>query len=109
MFRGFTIKDSDSDTVWSYDYEGTELGTVDVDFDRGTLYTNGERHDSADSAQANFDLLRFQVAGSTTWYAFNDIVQIWDDDPHGMSATNYNCLEASADNVKVKADPRTCP
>jgi hypothetical protein len=108
VFRGFTVKDSDSDTVWSYDYEGSQLGTVNVDFDRGTLFTNGERHDTGDSAQANFDALSFQVAGSSTFYAFSDLVQRADTDP-SQGSTNFNCIKAADNNAKVKADPRTCP
>jgi hypothetical protein len=108
VFRGFTVKDSDSDTVWSYDYEGSQLGTVNVDFDRGTLFTNGERYDTGDSAQANFDALSFQVAGSSTFYAFSDLVQRADTDP-SQGSTNFNCIKAADNNAKVKADPRTCP
>jgi hypothetical protein len=108
VYRGFTIKDSDSDTVWSYDFEGDQYGTVNVDFDRGLLFTMGERHDTTDSAQANFDVLSFQVAGSTTWYAFSDIVQRADSDP-SQGSTNFNCIKAASNNMKVKSDPRTCP
>jgi hypothetical protein len=109
-FRVFSLKDDDSDTVWTFGSGGTNVGTVDLNFDRGNLRTNGERHSGSDSAYADFMALQFQVAGSTTWFNFSAIKQSVDNDPAQSGFGNYNCIKISATRQQVIRDqPRTCP
>lgn len=110
QFRGFSLKDHDSDTVWSFGSGGNNVGTVDLNFDRGSLLTNGERHAGTDSAYADFTSLQFQVAGSTVWYNFTAIKQVEDNDPAQSGFGNYNCIKVSNTRQQVLRDqPRTCP
>jgi len=97
------LKDQNSDTTWSYSFEGTQLDTMNVNFDRGTLQTNSERSSTSDKARAHFNNLQFQVAGTSTWYTFTDLRQSADDMGDG-----WNCIEVAVDNQKVEQNTRSC-
>jgi hypothetical protein len=110
QFRVFSLKDDNSDTVWSFGSGGVNVDTVDLNFDRGNLLTNGERHAGSDSAYADFTSLQFQVAGSTVWNNFTAIKQVEDSDPAQSGYGNYNCIRVSNTRQQVLRDqPRTCP
>jgi hypothetical protein len=98
---GISLRDADSDTVWQYLFEATSLGSMDVNFDRGTLRTNAERI-PGDIGRAHFNNLKFQIAGNATWFDFVDLDPGLDDD--GV----YNCIMVSNTNQKVEAQPTTC-
>jgi hypothetical protein len=77
-----TIKDTDQNKVWYYYRSGTQLGSVTVNFNNGTLATNGERHNnSIDTAFAHFQSLEKQVSGIGTWFDFADSELLFDNDP----------------------------
>jgi len=77
VFRHFKIEDSDQDTSFKYYEAGTFLGSVGVNFSRGTAYTNGERHNAQlDSAFSNFESLSKFVAGLTGAYDFTTSTEI---------------------------------
>lgn len=46
---------------------------MDMDFKQGILLTNGERHDTMDSAFSHFDNLAFITPSNTTYQAFDDL------------------------------------
>jgi len=99
--HGISLRDADSDTVWQYLYETTSLGSIDVNFDRGTLKANGEKI-VGDIGRAHFDTVKFQVAGSSGWYPFVDL------DPAGDDDGTYNCIMVSNTNQKVEDQTTTC-
>jgi len=71
VFRNFQIEDSNQNMVFKYYEGGTQLGTLTVNFSRGTCSTNGEGHNAqVDSAAAHFKNLQNYIAGSTTLYSF---------------------------------------
>jgi hypothetical protein len=108
--RTFSVADANGDTVWQFNYMGSGIGTIDLDFARGTLRTNSERHDDSDNAFADFDSLKFQVAGQSTWYDFATLKQYADTDPMpGFGAQNFNCLKGSNTHETVEVSARTCP
>jgi hypothetical protein len=108
--RVFSLKDDNADAVWSFGSGGANVGTVALNFDRGELLTNAERHSGTDSAWANFASLQFQVAGSTVWYDFSAILRVEDNDPAQSGFGNYNCHKESATHQYVLRDqPTTCP
>jgi hypothetical protein len=99
----FALKDHDSDTEWTYTFNGISQGSpVDVNFDRGIVVTNGERHKASDSAYAEFHALEWQVAGSTTWHDFDIEKQLDSDD-------DYNCRRVSATYAEVRMLSGNCP
>jgi hypothetical protein len=107
--RTFTLKDQDQDTVWEAGAGGTNYGSIDLNFDRGSLRTNGERHSGMDSAFADFTTLQFQVSGSTVWNDFTAITQVEDNDPATSGFGNYNCIKYSATHQGVAKQTRSCP
>jgi hypothetical protein len=107
--RTFSLKDDNSDTVWTFGSGGSTIGNVDLNFDRGSLRTNGERHSGLDSAYADFTNLQFQVSGSTTWFSFSFIQQVEDNDPAQQGYGDYNCVKVSSTHQQVTKQPRTCP
>jgi len=98
-----TLRDQNSDTEWGYTFEGTQLDTMNVNFDRGKILTNSERSSSSDRGRAHFENLKFQIAGTTTWYDFVALDQVADD-----MLDNWNCIRVSDTNQKVEQDTRTC-
>ena len=101
----FTLRDTDQDETWGYYLDGLQNGTVTVNFHRGIVVTNSERHRLADSAYAEFYNIKLQITGDSTWYSFN-LTQpdqtAYDQDPE------YNCLEITANDVEVRKQPDTC-
>lgn len=88
-FFTLMLKDENSDTTWSVSKDGTQVGTLNVNFDRGTLLTNAERHSTGDSAFAHFKNLKFQVAGSSTFNDFSALQLYCDtDDAYEFSKTS---------------------
>ena len=100
-----TIKNGDGDTDWIYLFEGSEKGHALSDFSRGRAITNVERHRPADSGFAEFDNLAFQVAGSTTFYDWNNLRQ---DDPP-VDDPDWHCRKISDTHHTVRMLSRTCP
>lgn len=80
-FRNLLLADGNSDTVWDAKLDGNPITAANLNFDRGTLVTNGERDCTCDSAAAHFKALKFQVSGSSTWYAWTAAVLYFDNDP----------------------------
>ncbi len=107
--RTFSLKDQYQDTVWELGSAGSNVDTVDLNFDRGTLRTNGERHSGSDSAYADFASLQFQVSGSTTWNDFSAIKQVEDNDPAVTGYGDYNCIKVSTTHQQVAKQTRSCP
>jgi hypothetical protein len=99
------LKDPNSDTTWQYNFaQGPIEGNMNVNFDRGKIWTNAERiRIAADTNHAHFDQLQWQVAGQTTWFNFVDL----DPDPLSDDPT-FHCIMASQTNEKVEANPQTC-
>jgi hypothetical protein len=73
VFRNMIMRDGDEDERWNYEFEGETLGVAVVDFAKGRIRTNTERHRQADPMFAEFRALRFQVAGQMTWFDFVDL------------------------------------
>jgi len=69
-YKNMILRDGDEDGDWTYEYEGSVLGTPVMDFNRGKIGTNTERHREQDKMFADYTALRFQVSGSTTWHDF---------------------------------------
>jgi len=80
-FRNLLLADGNSDTIWDAKLNGNPITNANVNFDRGTLVTNGERDCTCDSAFSHFKALKFQVAGSATWFAWSSAVLFVDNDP----------------------------
>lgn len=76
------IHDQNLDSVWGVEYAGSgQIGSANVNFDRGIAITNGERHSTTDSMHAEFRSLQVQLAGNgATWYDFNGSYQWLDND-----------------------------
>lgn len=102
QFTLLMLKDENSDTQWGYYRSGTILGTMDVDFDRGTGFTLGERHNASDSAFSHFKNLKYQVVGNGAFNDFNDL------DPGPDTDNTYNCIMLSQTEQKVQDAATTC-
>ena len=109
VFRTFALKDGDSNAIWKYTYEGSLIGSVSLNFDRGRLLTNSERHREADSAYADFDRLRFQIAGNSTFFDFSQLREVEDSDPPPGFSPNYNCVRINDRHIQVRTQPDSCP
>lgn len=82
IWRTLSVADPDSDTVWLGKEDGSPVFTINLNFDRGTMFTNGERDCTCDSAFAHFKSLDFQVSGSSAWNPWTDPEMYLDtDDP----------------------------
>lgn len=80
-----SVTDANQDTVWHALTGSTDHGSMNVNFSRGVVATNGERHNqSLDTAFAHFQLLKKQVAGTSTWSNFTSSYQgcCFPPDPH---------------------------
>jgi hypothetical protein len=109
-YRTFSVADANADTVWQFNYMGSGIGTIDLDFSRGTLRTNSERHDDSDTSFADFDSLKFQVSGLSGWFDFASLKQYADTDPvAGFGASDFNCVKSSNTHHLVETSARTCP
>lgn len=66
---GFGVADEDGDWTFSYTHDGSVVIQLHAAFSRGTVITNAERHDTAGSARALFDGLRYMIlnGGWTAW------------------------------------------
>jgi hypothetical protein len=84
-FHTVSVSDANLDTVWKAGEGGATLDTMNVNFSRGTVLTNGERHslsNPSDSARAIFKSLQKQVAGNgSTWFNFSASAPYCDTDP----------------------------
>jgi hypothetical protein len=104
--KNFSLRDTDQNETWGYYFEGVQNGTVDVNFSRGTVVTNAERHRLADIGYAEFYNIQLLIAGDSTWYNFNLTlpapVSAWDQDPE------YNCIQVTTNDEEVRQQPRTC-
>jgi hypothetical protein len=80
-FHNVKAYDNNEDGTWSMAEGGSILDTVNVNFHDGDIFTNGERHNSSDSAKAHFKDLQKQIAGQTTWFDFCCSQQSGDSDP----------------------------
>jgi hypothetical protein len=79
------------------------IGTVNVDFDRGTIVTNEERHNTDDSGFADFDALQFQYSGGSGCIDWISLKNVTHDD------SVWHCIKISETHHKVKSQSRTCP
>ncbi len=102
QFSTLSLKDENSNTIWGAYRDMSLTATMDVNFDRGTANTNGERHASGDSAWSHFKSLDWMPAGTTTWNQFSVLESGPDTDP------NYNCIQISEHEQKVTTDPTSC-
>lgn len=67
-----------SGTDWHYFLSGNEWFNVDLDFSNGIGYTNGERHNTGDTARAHF----FQMQEShSVWSDMDNLSLLGDSDP----------------------------
>lgn len=89
-FFQVTLKDENSNTVWGAYKSGTLIATMNVNFDRGTMGTNGERDCTCDSAYSHFKTLKYQVVGSQTWNSWTNAVTQADTDPGYKNRFNSN-------------------
>jgi hypothetical protein len=81
LYHNLSIADGDSDTTWLAKKNGSLYDTINVNFDRGDVATNGERDCTCDTAYAHFKELEFQkVATGATWLAWNDPYLFFDSD-----------------------------
>jgi hypothetical protein len=75
------VSDYDGNTVYDFDYQGSEVAHYNVNFSDDTAYTNGERHSaSADRGDEDFKGLRYQL-GTSTWNNFSSSTFLFQDDP----------------------------
>lgn len=82
MFFPLSLKDTNLDTTFHAYKSGTDVATMNVNFDRGNVLTNGERHNlNIDTAFSEFEGLQKQVAGLSTWGDFCCSYKFVDDDP----------------------------
>ncbi len=83
QFQTFSTSDANQDTRWQVSEGGSQLFVVNMNFDRGTALTNGERHNlTTDIAQAHFTSLKKQVSGNgSTWFDFTSSYKYFDNDP----------------------------
>lgn len=102
-FINLRLQDGNQDTVWSY-YIGDppSVGSMEVDFNRGNVRTNGERHNLNDFGFAHFKALQWMVSGNTTWFDFTDL------DPAGDNDPDWNCIMVSQKNQKVDNIATSC-
>jgi hypothetical protein len=88
-----SIADGNSDTIWLAKRDGNTVTSLNVNFDKGDLVTNGERDCTCDSAFSEFKQLEFQVTGTSTWYNWSDPTGYSDNDPdyhwHYQSNTHH--------------------
>lgn len=108
QYFSISILDANQDQTWAYYKEGTQVDTVAVNFNKGTVATNGERHSSSDSAYAHFHTLSYQQPAFTSWGEWCCLEQRHDTDPQPGWNGNYNCIENSDRNTEVQASARTC-
>jgi hypothetical protein len=80
-YYSLSLADANSDTVWLVKRDGSTVGTINVNFDRGNQVTNGERDCTCDSAWAHFKSLMWQVAGQSSWTNWTDPTFLYDNDP----------------------------
>jgi hypothetical protein len=71
-FGVFSTADSNSDGTWQFSQGGSIVDSHAMNFDRGYVITNGERHNQTiDTAKAHFKDLQKQVASNgNTWFDF---------------------------------------
>lgn len=95
-FWNLELKDQNQNTVWNGAFNSVTEGQLNEDFQRGTLRTNGERHNlTYDGGFAHFKNLAFQVSGQPTWYGFSALQADGDSDP------NFNFYKCGAGAEKV--------
>jgi hypothetical protein len=76
------VRDSDQDTVWGAYREGSKIDDMNVNFDRGSNYVQGERDCTCDSAFAHYKNLKWLLAGQgSNWYDWSDPTLLYDNDP----------------------------
>ncbi|MGZ5372330.1 MAG: hypothetical protein ACXWDE_11130, partial [Aeromicrobium sp.] len=78
------IANPDANTSWEFTEAGHTYDTRSVNFSRGNVRTNGERHSlTYDIAKAHFKSLQKSVAGNGgTWFSFsNSYAVLPDSDP----------------------------
>lgn len=95
VWRNMAVRDQNSDTVWGAYKDGVQVHQVNLNFDRGTGFTLGERKNTSDTAFAHFKALQWMVAGNQSWLNFSDLDPGPDDDP-----THY-CVHISNTEQRV--------
>lgn len=102
VWRNMAVRDQNSDTVWAAYKDGVQVFSVNLNFDRGTGHTLGERKNSSDTALAHFKELQWMVAGNQSWLSFSDLDPGPDDDP-----THY-CVHVSNTEQRVYTTGTAC-
>lgn len=70
-FHTMSVLDGDGDTTFGAWYEGSQKASVDVNFSSGVIVTNGELHNSSDSAYSHFEDLRYRTVNNRgSWTSF---------------------------------------
>lgn len=98
---GFGVADQNGDTIWTYTWQGAAIDTVDNTFTLGASLTNGERHNTSESAKALFDGTRYMATDG--WHAWSQSkCDSSSDDP------GYNNQLLSATKVQVTTAAPQC-
>ncbi len=98
---GFGAADQNGDSTWSFTWEGAPIGQqLDEGFNSGLVSTNGERHNSSESARALFDGTRYMA--SDGWHSWS-VSHCYVDEN-----AEWNNQLVSATKVKVTTEARQC-
>jgi hypothetical protein len=99
-YPNFSCKNPNLNFIFHCIEAGTDYYDPTVNFNRGVIFTNGERHNRTyDSAHARFEDMKFQLAGTTTWYATQAPYAGADTDP------DYNWYKIANNDTKVDNNP----
>lgn len=90
----------ESNYVWTWAHNGSNVQVITLDFQAGASLTNGERHSTYDSAESLFNGLQNGVSGS--WTAWPQLTCFASGDP------NYNSQRHSSTDVSVSRSPQQC-
>lgn len=100
--ESFAAKNPDANYVFQLWDAGTDYWGATVDFTRGAVYTNGERHSlTYDSAYAHFSGQQWMVAGQSTWYSVTSPYVLGG----GGTDPDYNWYELASNETKVDTQP----
>lgn len=99
---GFGAADQNADKLWSFTHDGNLVQSMYETFSSGVVWTNGERHNTTESARALFDGARYMASDGWHAWSTSHCYYAQSNDPV------YNNQLLSATKIKVTAEAPQC-